>query len=142
MRVEEEFEDVLMNMEMQIISVAEENDGLTDFDVEKAIEALLRKYKTLARGKEPRDFSLKPLSQQIFDRVDKICIWRTSNSTVEIPTKKKKWWQKRKKAVLDIKVLSYDEIVACLKRIRKSIRLWNKEGGRTGYLDYIQQFGG
>jgi len=34
------------------------------------------------------------------------------------------------------------EIIACVKRIQKSARRWNKVGGRQGYLqfasDYIQ----
>ena len=36
--------------------------------------------------------------------------------------------------------VSLDVIVACLKRIRKSIQRWNKEGGRQGYLIFIQRF--
>jgi hypothetical protein len=36
--------------------------------------------------------------------------------------------------------VSLDVIVACLKRIRKSIRMWNKEGGRQGCLTFIQRF--
>ena len=31
-------------------------------------------------------------------------------------------------------------IVACLKRIRESIQRWNKEGGRQGYLTFVQRF--
>jgi hypothetical protein len=36
--------------------------------------------------------------------------------------------------------LSVSEVVLCLKRIRKSVRLWHAEGGRQGYLRYIRQF--
>ena len=32
---------------------------------------------------------------------------------------------------------SIDEIVACLKRIRKSIDMWTRECGRRGYCDFI-----
>jgi hypothetical protein len=28
-------------------------------------------------------------------------------------------------------------LVEFLRRIQKSIRLWNKEGGRKGYLDFV-----
>ncbi len=31
-------------------------------------------------------------------------------------------------------------MIACLKRIRSSIQLWNKEGGRRGYLNFVSQF--
>jgi len=36
--------------------------------------------------------------------------------------------------------VSPDEIVAYLKYIHKSVRFWMKRGGRTGYLDFIDQF--
>jgi type I restriction enzyme, R subunit len=32
------------------------------------------------------------------------------------------------------------EIIACLKRVRKSIELWRKEGGRRGYYDFVSPF--
>ena len=37
-------------------------------------------------------------------------------------------------------VISLEEIVAILKRIRKSVRFWRKKAGRRGYLEYIDQF--
>lgn len=36
--------------------------------------------------------------------------------------------------------LALDEIIACLKRIRKSIEHWNRRGGRQGYLNFASQF--
>jgi hypothetical protein len=38
------------------------------------------------------------------------------------------------------KPLQADEIVACLKRIIKSLQHWNKYGGRQGYLQFIEQY--
>jgi len=35
---------------------------------------------------------------------------------------------------------SVDEIIACLKRIRKSVQLWNKREGRRGYLQFVDPF--
>jgi hypothetical protein len=36
--------------------------------------------------------------------------------------------------------ISHEILVACLKRIRKSVRFWSKQGGRRGYLTYIEEF--
>ena len=36
--------------------------------------------------------------------------------------------------------VTLDVIVACLKRIRKSVQRWNKEGGRQGYLTFVGRF--
>ena len=36
--------------------------------------------------------------------------------------------------------VTLDVIVACLKRIRKSVQRWNKEGGCQGYLTFVGRF--
>jgi len=36
--------------------------------------------------------------------------------------------------------VSIEVIIACLKRIRKSVERWNREGGRQGYLTFIERF--
>jgi hypothetical protein len=38
------------------------------------------------------------------------------------------------------KPITADEIVACLKRIRKSVQRWTKEGGRRGYLTFVEGY--
>ncbi|HEX8432297.1 MAG TPA: hypothetical protein VF625_13495, partial [Longimicrobium sp.] len=35
---------------------------------------------------------------------------------------------------------SIEDIVACLKRVRKSAQGWTKRGGRTGYLTFIAKY--
>ena len=41
---------------------------------------------------------------------------------------------------LDAEPVTVPEIQKCLKRIRESIRFWNKEGGEQAYLRFIGQF--
>jgi hypothetical protein len=36
--------------------------------------------------------------------------------------------------------ISVPELIACLKRLRKSVRFWNEQGGRQGYLNYVREF--
>ncbi len=38
--------------------------------------------------------------------------------------------------------LTHDVILACIKRIRKSVEFWTKEGGRQGYLYFIDRNSG
>jgi hypothetical protein len=45
-----------------------------------------------------------------------------------------------KKKYLDLEPKTVDEIIACLKRIRRSIQFWQKKGGRQGYLTFISEF--
>jgi hypothetical protein len=41
---------------------------------------------------------------------------------------------------LTVPPTSLDEMLAILKRLRKSVQFWNKEAGSQGYLTYIKQF--
>ena len=36
--------------------------------------------------------------------------------------------------------LTVDEILACLKRLRTSVKRWTKDGGRQGYLTFVDEF--
>jgi hypothetical protein len=38
------------------------------------------------------------------------------------------------------KPITIDEIILCLKRVLKSVKRWNEDGGRQGYLDFIIQY--
>jgi len=38
--------------------------------------------------------------------------------------------------------LAVTDLLECLKRIRKSIRRWNREYGRQGYLKFVSQYVG
>ncbi len=128
---EEEYEGVLQNLEFAIVNVAREIPDLVDFDVETALENLIRHYSAEAQN---RTVTLRPLNaerQAIFDRVQAMCEWRlgrselTAEEDLSIPMPE---------------ALSVDEIVACLKRIRKSVQRWTKQGGRQGYLTFVGQF--
>jgi hypothetical protein len=36
--------------------------------------------------------------------------------------------------------ISVDELLACLKRIKKSIEFWQKRGGRKQYYEFVRGF--
>lgn len=116
-RFEKEYEDVLQNIEFGIVSVAREAADATDYEVQKALNALIREYQKGMRAE-----GLTPIAQAMADRVREILAWR---NTADVP---------------DIRRVTNAEIVLCLKRIRKSVQRWSREGGRTGYLDFIDQF--
>jgi hypothetical protein len=61
-----------------------------------------------------------------------MCEWRLGREDID---KKERHLQTKK-----AKPISVEEIIACLKRIRKSVETWNKQGGRKGYLQYIDRF--
>ena len=52
--IEEEYLDVFQNIEASIVAVYHEIPELTDWDVENALDALIRQYQAEWRGKEVR----------------------------------------------------------------------------------------
>jgi hypothetical protein len=73
-----------------------------------------------------------PLSERarrIFEAVRRMCEWRLGRAPA----------LDNSPADLDPTVTAA-ELVLCLKRIRKSIDFWTKEGGRQGYLNFVSKY--
>ena len=132
MKVEAQYFDVLQNIEAAILTAYENNPRLLDVDVLEALDALIRSYALEERGISPRMSALSGPSQRVLDVTRRVCQWRLGRQPLHAtdPTA----------APLTTGELSVGELVLCLKRIRKSVRLWNQQGGRQGYLDYVRQF--
>lgn len=131
-KVEEEFEDVLQNLEFALVQVYRAYDEMTDWEAETAVAALIRTYNAEVQRRSPPDLNLKPLAQEAYDNVQAMCEIRLGRSNLANESGE----------ALDIafKPISVSELLLCLKRIRKSIQLWHKEGGRRGYFEFVGQF--
>jgi len=130
---EEQYEDVLQNIEFGIVQVYREHPEVTNWEVMAAVEALLRTYRAEAKGRQATSSSLDPLAQEIYDSVKMMCEWRLGR---EMPFMD----EEGESVELSPEPITLDELVACLKRVRKSINFWNREGGRQGYLTFVSQF--
>lgn len=75
--------------------------------------------------------TLKEDRQAIFGRVQTMCDWRLGHDVLTT---------EESEALPPMEPLQVEEIVACLKRIRKSVQRWTKQGGRQGYLTFVEQF--
>lgn len=125
-RVEDQYQDVLQNMEFAIVSTYREHPDMSDYDVLRVIEAVIDAYGAEDIGRAPRDFVLSEVEQVCTDRLRQICDWRLGRAAgPDGPQPKAK---------------TVDEILLCLKRIVKSVRRWNREGGRQGYLEFVARF--
>ena len=132
MRVEEQYFDVLQNIEGAIVAVYEDQPALLDIDVLDSIDALIRRYSREKEGRGAPAVKLSDRAQRVFDFAGRACEWRLGRQSMN-PGE-----SKRDDVQFDL--LSVSELVLCLQRIRSSVRLWNKQGGRQGYLDYVRQF--
>jgi len=132
MDVEEEYLDILQNIEFAIMSVYRDNPLLVDFDVEAAINALISLYHAQSQNHEPRRISLNERATLVFGRVEAMCDWRLGREEL-LSSDMRERGPRPEPVTLDV-------ILACLKRIRKSVQRWNKEGGRQGYLTFVGRF--
>jgi hypothetical protein len=139
---EEKYLDVLQNIEFGIVSVYRKHPEMVDWDALKAIETLIREYQAEQTGRPLPAIVLKPLSQEVHESVKAMCEWRLGRSQAVVKEEKKSFFKFRakKSAEIPIEPKTVEEIILCLKRIRKSVEHWNRRGGRQGYLDFISEF--
>ena len=122
--------DVLQNIEYAIVETYRDRPELADSNVDRVLDSLARTYAAEASQRPAPPVKLSELDQELFDRVRFMCEWRLGRD--EAPPKAT---GKGK-----LKPKTPDEIVACLKRVRSSVKLWTKQLGRQGYLNWIQDF--
>lgn len=132
MRIEEEFENVMLNIEIQVVSVANDVPTLSDWDVDKVYNALLSRYKALSRGREVKEVSFGSPEKDLYLLIKGACDFFTGDS--------EKWGEGHFIIEVDAEKVSYQNMVAIFKRLRKSVKTWTKRGGSKGYIYYISQF--
>jgi len=127
-----EYQDILQNIEMQIVTVFRNHrKELLDDDVKDALNAVVKKYSLEGKSIPLRLPRLDPLEQEIYDVEDTLAEWLLGRRPLLTPDDKE---------VPAPEPVTPDVIIACFKRIIKSIDTWTKQGGPQGYLKYIDQF--
>jgi hypothetical protein len=129
MVLEEEYLDVLQNIEFAIVSVYRERNDLRDYEVMRALDALIDFYRAEARGHIPKEFHLPEKETLVFQRVQDMCEFRLGRENLGSNVQ-----------AFSIEKKTADEILACLRKIRKSVDRWNKQGGKQGYLQFVSEF--
>jgi hypothetical protein len=130
--VEEEFQDVLQNLEFALVQVYRAHEEMTDWQAETAVSSLIRTYTAEERGRKAPNLRLKPGEAEAYDSVQAMCELCLGRSQLENETGEEMGLLREPIAVSDL--------VLCLKRIRKSIQQWRKEGGRRGYFEFVRDF--
>src|SRR5258708_18063773 len=119
--------DVLQNIESSIVEYYGKHPSMTDHAVERVLENLTRVYSAEAKQHQATPPRLTVDDQGLYDAIKAMCEWRLGRSTDQALDEK-------------ISPKTVDEIIACLKRLRRSVKFWTKEGGMRGYLDYVEGF--
>lgn len=132
-KLEDEFMDVLQNIEFALVAVYNEDEEMTDYEAESAINSLIRLYTAEQRKRDTPDLNLSGPTEVAFDRVKEMCELRLGREKLQSRDKNK--------APFDaMEPIALDDLIACLKRVRRSIQKWNRDYGRRGYYDFVRQF--
>ena len=133
MDVVHEHEDILQNIEAAVMLVYRKHPRqLIDADVRDALNVLIKTY-----SHEGSDFPLRlpklsDLQQEIVESVQAMCEWRLGRKALAAADGKSE---------LPLPPAdSVDVIVACLRRLVKSVDKWEKQGGRQGYLTFVSHY--
>ncbi len=127
---EDRYLDVLQNIEFAIVSTYRAHPELADSNVDRVLELLIRVYNAEVSQRPAPHAQLAELDQILADRIRMMCEWRLGRGEgLRAETEPVKPEPK-----------TIDEIVACLKRIRLSVKRWTKQGGRQGYLHGIEEY--
>jgi len=132
MRVEDQYLDVLQNIEFGVVRIFHENPELTDFDVETVYAALGQYY----RSKQ----EISPCANQRTELRQKLC--ESVKTMCDLRLGAAKLGASSEGFVPEIGTINSDEMVLCLKRLQKSVQKWSKREGRQGYLNFIVGFVG
>jgi len=121
---EEEYFDVLRAIETQIYTAYSDNPDLLDFNVDKALNGLVRTLQSEQRGKKAPNLKLKSDEQTIYKLLQSLANLYLGKDDIKPD-----------------QLLTTDEMIACFKRIQRSIKLMSDQG-RQGYVNFIKQFFG
>jgi hypothetical protein len=130
---EEQYQDVLQNIEFAIVGVYRElPEDVSDWSVETALDGLMRAYQAEHTGRTAAAPRLSEAERLIYDRVRAMCEWRLGRQQLV--------GEAGQPALRELEPKTLDEIIACLKRVRTSVKRWHKSGGRRGYLDFVSRY--
>lgn len=129
--VEEEFEEVLLNIELRVTRMFQENPTMTDYVAAEVYEALVAHYSALSNGRTPPKPRVKGLALELFEDIKNVCDICLEGGASDTLIKKKN---------SPILTISKEDLVRCLRRLQKSVKLWTEKGGRQGYLNFVSSF--
>jgi hypothetical protein len=130
MRIEDEYQDVLQNIEFAVANVYRQHPEMTDYAVLTVYETLTGQYSAELNGRNAKSATLSAIEAKLLQAVTDMCEWRMGRA---IPP----GGVDRDTACTALDVAT---MILCLKRLVKSVQKWNKQGGRQGYLDFMSPY--
>lgn len=129
---ETQYNDPLRSLELTLVQQYRQFKALTDWQTLSAVNDLIRVYTAEQRRRQPPQLRQDGMTQHVFDQLAHTSAgWLGREPLVD---------EQGTVTTLGEQALSVSELIACLKRVRKSIEMWKKEGGNRGYFEFVDRF--
>ncbi|MCL1078750.1 hypothetical protein D5R81_12325 [Parashewanella spongiae] len=118
MRFEDKFIVELEAIETAIAEVYRSNSETYDSQVDRALGSVISNLKAQQKNRPSQPNSYSGVDLQLYQTIS-----QTTQTLLEDETD-----------------LTVEDVINCLKTVRKSVKRWNKQNGRQGYLTFIDRF--
>jgi hypothetical protein len=125
---EDRYLDVLQNIEFAIIEVYRSDPDLLDTEVEQALRGVViaLNAKRLAKPFDLERMKLTERGKRVYLAVQEIVEWRIRGRLGGVAP--------------DSISYGLEDMIACIQRVRKSVRRWTRVRGRRGYLRFVEEY--
>lgn len=120
--------DVLQNLEFVVVNIWRKHREISDSAIARVYEAAFQHYRAEARGHQPKPCVLTGLERELSDGVTAMCEVRLGRRKMSADTE------------ADIPAIPVSELVDCLRTLAKSVERHTRQGGRQGYLTFVDRF--
>jgi hypothetical protein len=125
-----ELTDILYPIELTVLREWAREPSLIDLEVSDVFDALARRYVLEDRGQTMKPLRLSPKAERLYEALIGVAEALAGRRTppdekLRIPFR------------TDV---TPSELAAGFKRLSKSVGTWSEQGGRQGYLEYIDEF--
>ena len=120
--------DVLQNLEFAVVEVFRKHREMSDHVAARAYEAAFERYRTEARGHQPKPCVLTGLDREVLNAVVTMCELRLGRATIPGAPNDA------------FPMLPVVELVDCLRELRKSVERHTQREGRQGYLTFVERY--
>ncbi|MDQ7027489.1 MAG: hypothetical protein Q9P44_18250 [Anaerolineae bacterium] len=124
MKFEDQYFGVLRAIEEAIHASDEQVPELADFNVAKVLDGLIRLYTAEERAKRDPKLNFSSRESNLAERVKQICELHLGRDA-DVP--------------IGAAAITITEMIACLKRIRRSVSQMGGKGRRS-YLEFLTEF--
>ena len=126
----EEHLDQMFILESLINSVAHADESLLDLHVLDALEATRRSFAAELDGRTFRPGRMDPRVHLLFYGLRAVGNLLVGQPTPDLENRMKD----------PPEPIPVDTLIRLIRRLEKSVKIWNEQGGRQGYLEYIASF--